>query len=86
MLMSKLIYCPLFREELKEQLEKKKKGSRALADFEDKMNEVCLHDVELINWSLSMIIFLHVKNNISIYVSFLTDVNNCLHVELHVVF
>uniref|UniRef100_A0A665U8T1 Family with sequence similarity 133 member B n=1 Tax=Echeneis naucrates TaxID=173247 RepID=A0A665U8T1_ECHNA len=26
-------------EELKEQLEKKKKGSRALADFEDKMNE-----------------------------------------------
>uniref|UniRef100_A0A3Q0SV79 Uncharacterized protein n=1 Tax=Amphilophus citrinellus TaxID=61819 RepID=A0A3Q0SV79_AMPCI len=30
-------------EELKEQLEKKKKGSRALADFEDKMNEVCLH-------------------------------------------
>lgn len=25
-------------EELKEQLEKKKKGSRALADFEDKMN------------------------------------------------
>lgn len=28
------------REELKEQLEKKKKGSRALADFEDKMNEV----------------------------------------------
>lgn len=30
------------REELKEQLEKKKKGSRALADFEDKMNNVCL--------------------------------------------
>lgn len=30
------------REELKEQLEKKKKGSRALADFEDKMNDVCL--------------------------------------------
>lgn len=29
------------REELKEQLEKKKKGSRALADFEDKMNDVC---------------------------------------------
>uniref|UniRef100_A0A3Q3XJ10 Uncharacterized protein n=1 Tax=Mola mola TaxID=94237 RepID=A0A3Q3XJ10_MOLML len=27
-------------EELKEQLEKKKKGSRALADFEDKMNDV----------------------------------------------
>ncbi|CAJ1083930.1 protein FAM133-like [Xyrichtys novacula] len=26
-------------EELKEQLEKKKKGSRALADFEDKMND-----------------------------------------------
>uniref|UniRef100_A0A3Q3DAP5 Family with sequence similarity 133 member B n=1 Tax=Hippocampus comes TaxID=109280 RepID=A0A3Q3DAP5_HIPCM len=26
-------------EEIKEQLEKKKKGSRALADFEDKMNE-----------------------------------------------
>uniref|UniRef100_A0A3B4A6L1 Family with sequence similarity 133 member B n=1 Tax=Periophthalmus magnuspinnatus TaxID=409849 RepID=A0A3B4A6L1_9GOBI len=26
-------------EELKEQLDKKKKGSRALADFEDKMNE-----------------------------------------------
>uniref|UniRef100_A0A667YW89 Family with sequence similarity 133 member B n=1 Tax=Myripristis murdjan TaxID=586833 RepID=A0A667YW89_9TELE len=26
-------------EEVKEQLEKKKKGSRALADFEDKMNE-----------------------------------------------
>uniref|UniRef100_A0A1A8BXA1 Family with sequence similarity 133, member B n=1 Tax=Nothobranchius kadleci TaxID=1051664 RepID=A0A1A8BXA1_NOTKA len=26
-------------EELKEQLEKKKKGSRLLADFEDKMNE-----------------------------------------------
>lgn len=25
---------------MKEQLEKKKKGSRALADFEDKMNEV----------------------------------------------
>lgn len=34
--------CFLFdREELKEQLEKKKKGSRALADFEDKMNDVC---------------------------------------------
>lgn len=30
------------REELKEQLEKKKKGSRALADFEDKMNDVRL--------------------------------------------
>lgn len=45
--MSKLIYCLLFREELKEQLEKKKKGSRALADFEDKMNDVCLYDVEL---------------------------------------
>lgn len=28
------------REEVKEQLEKKKKGSRALADFEDKMNAV----------------------------------------------
>lgn len=28
------------REEVKEQLEKKKKGSRALADFEDRMNEV----------------------------------------------
>ncbi|XP_073678176.1 protein FAM133 isoform X2 [Garra rufa] len=26
-------------EEVKEQLEKKKKGSRALADFEDRMNE-----------------------------------------------
>uniref|UniRef100_A0A8B9JLE0 Family with sequence similarity 133 member B n=1 Tax=Astyanax mexicanus TaxID=7994 RepID=A0A8B9JLE0_ASTMX len=26
-------------EEVKEQLEKKKKGSKALADFEDKMNE-----------------------------------------------
>uniref|UniRef100_A0A8C2ZAP8 Uncharacterized protein n=1 Tax=Cyclopterus lumpus TaxID=8103 RepID=A0A8C2ZAP8_CYCLU len=30
-------------EELKEQLEKKKKGSRALADFEDKMNVVRLY-------------------------------------------
>ena len=34
-----LCVCPL-REEVKEQLERKKKGSRALADFEDKMNEV----------------------------------------------
>lgn len=32
------LFC--HREEVKEQLEKKKKGSRALADFEDKMNEV----------------------------------------------
>jgi len=30
----------LYREEVKEQLEKKKKGSRALAEFEEKMNEV----------------------------------------------
>lgn len=30
----------LCREEVKEQLEKKKKGSRALAEFEEKMNEV----------------------------------------------
>lgn len=42
-----LILFPYFvfffvREELKEQLEKKKKGSRALADFEDKMNDVCV--------------------------------------------
>lgn len=38
----KQLFCFLFvREELKEQLEKKKKGSRALADFEDKMNDVC---------------------------------------------
>lgn len=37
------IPCLFTREELKEQLEKKKKGSRALADFEDKMNDVCLH-------------------------------------------
>lgn len=29
------------REEVKEQLEKKKKGSKALAEFEEKMNEVC---------------------------------------------
>jgi hypothetical protein len=28
------------REEVKELLERKKKGSRALADFEEKMNEV----------------------------------------------
>lgn len=35
-------YFVFVREELKEQLEKKKKGSRALADFEDKMNDVCL--------------------------------------------
>lgn len=49
------INCLSFREELKEQLEKKKKGSRALADFEDKMNEVCLHDVEL-TWGFCMII------------------------------
>lgn len=38
------MYCFFIREELKEQLEKKKKGSRALADFEDKMNDVCLYD------------------------------------------
>lgn len=36
------MYCVCNREEVKEQLEKKKKGSRALADFEDKMNEVFL--------------------------------------------
>lgn len=36
------LICLFIREELKEQLEKKKKGSRALADFEDKMNDVCL--------------------------------------------
>lgn len=30
----------LRREEVKEQLEKKKKGSKALAEFEEKMNEV----------------------------------------------
>ena len=37
------IYCTFYflREELKEQLEKKKKGSKALAEFEEKMNEVC---------------------------------------------
>lgn len=40
----KRFYCFFNREELKEQLEKKKKGSRALADFEDKMNEVCIFD------------------------------------------
>lgn len=33
-------FCFL-REEVKEQLEKKKKGSKALAEFEEKMNEVC---------------------------------------------
>lgn len=37
-----VVLCVFIREELKEQLEKKKKGSRALADFEDKMNDVCL--------------------------------------------
>lgn len=73
--MSKLMYCLLFREELKEQLDKKKKGSRALADFEDKMNEVCLHEIELTCWSC-MIIFLHVKNTVSIYSSFLI----CVHI------
>lgn len=36
------LICLFIREELKEQLEKKKKGSRALADFEDKMNDVRL--------------------------------------------
>lgn len=45
------------REELKEQLEKKKKGSRALADFEDKMNEVRLHYIQSIwtgmNWAVN---------------------------------
>lgn len=47
--------CVCFnREELKEQLEKKKKGSRALADFEDKMNEVK---------DLSVIVLL--KNNVT---------------------
>lgn len=35
----------LKREEVKEQLEKKKKGSRALAEFEEKMNEVCEFDL-----------------------------------------
>lgn len=44
---SQLIHCLFIREELKEQLEKKKKGSRALADFEDKMNNVCLYYVYL---------------------------------------
>ncbi|XP_029701111.1 protein FAM133 isoform X3 [Takifugu rubripes] len=33
------LHLDFHREELKEQLEKKKKGSRALADFEDKMND-----------------------------------------------
>lgn len=40
----KMIYRVFYREELKEQLEKKKKGSRALADFEDKMNEVRINE------------------------------------------
>lgn len=34
------LFVLYIREEVKEQLEKKKKGSRALADFEDRMNEV----------------------------------------------
>lgn len=45
MCFTELMYCLLIREELKEQLEKKKKGSRALADFEDKMNDVCVYEV-----------------------------------------
>lgn len=49
------------REELKEQLEKKKKGSRALADFEDKMNEVRLYYIQSIwtgmNWAVNQHIF-----------------------------
>lgn len=37
-----IVFITLFlREEVKEQLEKKKKGSKALAEFEEKMNEVC---------------------------------------------
>lgn len=43
----KMIYRVFHREELKEQLEKKKKGSRALADFEDKMNEVRINEGNL---------------------------------------
>uniref|UniRef100_A0A8C4Q6I0 Family with sequence similarity 133 member B n=1 Tax=Eptatretus burgeri TaxID=7764 RepID=A0A8C4Q6I0_EPTBU len=34
-------------DEVKEQLEKKKKGSKALAEFEEKMNEVCFEFFKL---------------------------------------
>ncbi len=37
------LFVLYIREEVKEQLEKKKKGSRALADFEDRMNKVGIY-------------------------------------------
>lgn len=61
-----MVYRVFNREELKEQLEKKKKGSRALADFEDKMNEVRIYEGSLKvlwlhrwrNWLLHMVFHL----------------------------
>lgn len=64
------------REELKEQLEKKKKGSRALADFEDKMNDVRLSlfmNEEGKEFYFIVILFLPIKTNVLYFTHFFPE-------------